>query len=107
MKTFMSRRKMLAALAAASPIASAVPSVLGVTPGPTADSKAPGTDTNASSSKRAQSLRLGVCAYSYNIHWKAARDGSSTVRFTDTIEFLDYCHQLGASGVQVSVGSKE
>jgi sugar phosphate isomerase/epimerase len=48
-----------------------------------------------------------VCNYSYNIHWKAARDGQRDVPFKDTLEFIDYCHQLGAGGVQVGVGSKE
>jgi len=51
--------------------------------------------------------RLGVCSYSYNIHWEAARDGHPKVRFKDTIEFLEYCHQLGAGGVQIGVGSRE
>ena len=51
--------------------------------------------------------RLGVCSYSYNIHWKAARDGHASVRFKDTIEFLEYCRQLGAGGVQIGVGSRD
>ena len=50
---------------------------------------------------------LGVCGYSYSVHWKAARDGSALAPFKGTLEFIDYCHQLGAGGVQVSVGSKE
>src|SRR5580765_1758888 len=49
--------------------------------------------------------RLGVCTYSYSIHWKAARDGQPKVRFKDTIEFLEHCHELGAGGVQIGVGS--
>jgi sugar phosphate isomerase/epimerase len=51
--------------------------------------------------------RLGVCSYSYNIHWKAARDGHPKVQFKDTIEFLEYCHELGAGGVQIGVGSQD
>ena len=51
--------------------------------------------------------RLGVCTYSYNIHWKAARDGHPKARFKDTIEFLEHCHQLGAGGVQIGVGSRD
>src|SRR5439155_8541948 len=42
-----------------------------------------------------------------NIHWKAARDGQRDVPFKDTLEFIDYCHQFGAGGVQIGVGSKE
>jgi sugar phosphate isomerase/epimerase len=48
-----------------------------------------------------------VCTYSYNFHWKAARDGHPKARFKDTIEFLEYCHQLGAGGVQIGVGSRD
>jgi sugar phosphate isomerase/epimerase len=51
--------------------------------------------------------RLGVCTYSYSIHWKAARDGHPKARFKDTLEFLEYCHQLGAGGVQIGVGSRD
>jgi sugar phosphate isomerase/epimerase len=51
--------------------------------------------------------QLGVCTYSYNFHWKAARDGHPKARFKDTLEFLEYCHQLGAGGVQIGVGSKD
>ena len=51
--------------------------------------------------------RLGVCTYSYNIRWKAARDGHPKARFKDTLEFIEYCHQLGAGGVQIGVGSRD
>ena len=50
--------------------------------------------------------RLGVCTYSYGIHWRAARSGGKGP-FTDTLTFIDYCHQLGAGGVQIALGSKE
>ena len=51
--------------------------------------------------------RLGVCTYSYNIHWKAARDGHPKARFKDPLEFLEYCHRLGAGGVQIGLGSRD
>ncbi len=51
--------------------------------------------------------RLGICTYSYNLHWKAARDHHPNARFTDPIEFLEYCHGLGAGGVQVGIGSRD
>jgi sugar phosphate isomerase/epimerase len=47
--------------------------------------------------------RLGVCAYSYNFHWRAAREKNPKARFKDAVEFADYCHELGAGGVQVAV----
>jgi len=51
--------------------------------------------------------RLGVCGYSYNLHWKAARDGNAQARFNDTLGFIDYCHGLRAGGVQIGVSYKE
>jgi sugar phosphate isomerase/epimerase len=83
----MTRRKMLGTLAGAIPLLGVATSLFG-----------------ADNSRR---KRLGVCTYSYNIHWKAARDGNPKVRFKDTIEFLEYCHQLGAGGVQIGVGSRD
>src|SRR2546430_2369438 len=83
----MSRRKMLGSLAAAVPLLSAAPSLLSLESLPR--------------------KRLGVCAYSYNLHWKAARESQLNLPFKDTLDFLDYCHSLGARGVQVGVGSKD
>jgi len=87
MKNTMTRREMLGTFAGAMPLLGAATSLFG-----------------ADNPRR---KRLGVCSYSYNIHWKAARDGHPKVRFKDTIEFLEYCHELGAGGVQIGVGSKD
>ena len=83
----MTRRKMLGTLAGLTPLLGAATALLGA--------------------ENASRKRLGVCAYSYNIHFRAARDGHPKVRFKDTIEFVEYCHQLGAGGVQIGVGSRE
>src|SRR6267378_8710350 len=83
----MTRRKMLGLVAGATPLLAAVPSLLG-----------------AEDTKR---KRLGVCTYSYNLHWKAAREGNPKARFQDPIAFLEYCHQLGAGGVQVAIGRRD
>src|SRR5262245_15714651 len=82
----MARRQMLGTLASAAPLVGIAISLFGA--------------------DKPHRKRLGVCTYSYNIHWKAARDGHPKARFKDTIEFLEYCHQLGAGGVQIGVGSK-
>ena len=87
MKNTMTRRQMIGGLATSMPLLCALPSLVG-----------------AESVGR---KRLGVCTYSYNFHWKAARDGQPKVRFKDTIEFLEYCHQLSAGGVQIGVGSRD
>lgn len=63
--------------------------------------------TNLFGADNLRRKRLGVCTYSYNIHWKAAREGHPKVRFKDTIGFLEYCHELGAGGVQIAVGSRD
>lgn len=78
---------MLATLAGATPLLAAAPSLFAADGG-------------------SQKL-LGVCTYSYNLHWKAARDRHPKARFKDALEFLEYCHQLGAGGVQVAISSKE
>ena len=83
----MTRRKMLGTLAAAVPLLAAAPLAFA------AESKA--------------RKRLGVCSYSYNLHWKAAREGHPQARFKDMLGFLDYCHSLGAGGVQIGVSEKE
>src|SRR2546423_7970058 len=83
----ITRRQMLGLLAGAAPALCAARSVFG------ADS--------------AGRKHLGVCSYSYNLHWKAAREGHPKARFKDPFEFLEYCHQLGAGGVQVAIGSRD
>ena len=45
--------------------------------------------------------------HSYGVHWKAAKDGVAGATFRDAREFLKYAHQLGAGGVQVSIGAKD
>ena len=85
--TPLTRREMLGNLAASIPIIAAAPSIL--------------------SAEAAGRKRLGVCTYSYGIHWKAAHDGYPNVPFKDTLDFIDYCHGLGAGGVQIAVDSKE
>jgi len=51
--------------------------------------------------------RLGIGMHSYGFHWQAARNGNPNAKFSTALEFLEYCHKLGAGGVQVAVPSKE
>src|SRR5258708_32561721 len=87
MNTTLTRREMLGKLAAALPVLVAAPSL-------------------CSAESRAQK-RMGVCAYSYSLHWKAVRDGQTDVRFKYTLDFLDHCNGLGAGGDQIAVGSRD
>src|SRR5438046_10706862 len=83
----MTRREMMGLAAAAAPLLAAAPSLFGA--------------------EEAGRKRLGVCTYSYNLHWRAAREGNPKARFKDPLEFLEYCHQLGAGGAQVAIRSRE
>jgi sugar phosphate isomerase/epimerase len=77
---------MLGTLASAAPLVAGAPWLLNAAP--------------------AGHKRLGVCTYSYNLHWKAIHDGHPGARFTDTLSFLDYCHQLGAGCAQVGIDAR-
>jgi 3-oxoisoapionate decarboxylase len=48
--------------------------------------------------------KLGVCTYSYQLHWTAAKQSAPDLPFRDALGFLDHCHRLGAAGVQLVVG---
>jgi sugar phosphate isomerase/epimerase len=50
--------------------------------------------------------RMGVCIHSYGSHWGAGRSGNPQAKFKDALSFLEYCHTLGAGGVQVGLGSR-
>jgi len=51
--------------------------------------------------------RLGVGMHSYGAAWKAGKEKNPAARFHDALSFLEYCHEMGAAGVQVSVGTGE
>ena len=66
-----------------------------------------GVASSIAAAKVISRKRLGIGMHSYCAHWKAARDGHVKARFSDALEFLEYAHQLGAGGVQVSIGRKD
>jgi len=45
--------------------------------------------------------------HSYGAHWKLAATPGSNARFKDALTFLEYCRDLGAGGVQVTITSKD
>lgn len=45
--------------------------------------------------------------HSYVMQWNLARERKSDARFHDALTFLEYCHAMGAGGVQVAIGSPE
>jgi sugar phosphate isomerase/epimerase len=50
---------------------------------------------------------LGVVIHSYPQHVAADRARGGPDRFDDAPAFLDYCHKLGARGVQVGIGVRD
>lgn len=52
-------------------------------------------------------LRFGLCTFSCHRQWEAVRTRHSGTQFSDPVSFLDYCHQLGAAGVQTRATNEE
>lgn len=51
--------------------------------------------------------RLGVGMHSYGMQWNLARERKADARFHDALTFLEYCHSIGAGGVQVTIGAHD
>jgi len=88
--TELTRRKMLGLVAGAAPLAGALETLTG------APAAAAGTDGGT---------RLGVCKDSCQVAWGAARDNHPRAPFKDVLGFLGYCHQRGAGGIQIGLGT--
>ena len=54
-----------------------------------------------------KTTRLGVCIHSFGIANGAKGAGRAAKPFGDPLNFLEYCHTLGAGGVQVEIGTKD
>ncbi|MGH7227410.1 MAG: hypothetical protein ACRELF_29720 [Gemmataceae bacterium] len=50
--------------------------------------------------------RLGVVQYSYALRLAAERSAGK-IGFADTLTFVEHCHELGAGGVQVGLGTRD
>lgn len=51
----------------------------------------------------AKDTRMGIVVHSYWSRWNSKTDSKKYPAFTNAIQLLDHCHQLGAGGVQVIV----
>lgn len=51
--------------------------------------------------------RLGICIHSYALRSGRDRGRPSAERFAEPLRFLDYCHRLGAGGIQTQIGRQE
>lgn len=65
------------------------------------------TCNQLSAADRPFAKRLGIGMHSYGFHWRAAKEKHAAAKFSDALEFLEYAHQLGAGGVQVTIGAKD
>jgi sugar phosphate isomerase/epimerase len=60
---------------------------------------------NPQSSSRS---RLGICTDSYALRSREDRNvADASGRFTEPLRFLEYCHNLGAGGVQMGIGKRD
>lgn len=50
--------------------------------------------------------RLGIVQYSYALRLSADR-AAGKVGFSDPLAFLEHCHELGAGGVQIGLGTRD
>jgi len=50
---------------------------------------------------------IGIGMHSYGFQWRAAKQNRESAKFHDALTFLQYAHQLGAAGVQVSIGDND
>src|SRR6516165_6406708 len=49
-------------------------------------------------------IRLGIVVYSFHLRLSADRTGETAPGVNDPLHFLDYCHGLGAGGIQFDLG---
>jgi len=55
----------------------------------------------------ADKTRLGIAQFSYNIRLGAQRSGRIKGQLEDPLNFLEYCHAIGAGGVQTNIGVRD
>ncbi len=48
---------------------------------------------------------MGVIVHSYSIRWNAKTESKTYPAFTDAIQLLEHCHELGAGGIQVTLNN--
>lgn len=57
--------------------------------------------SRAAESTTPKKTQMGIADYSYNIRLRAEQ------QLRDPLSFLDYCHKLGAGGVQMNIGIRD
>ena len=49
------------------------------------------------------STRMGIVVHSYGLRWNSKADSAKYPGFTNAVDLLEHCQQIGAGGVQVVV----
>lgn len=50
-------------------------------------------------------MRMGIVVHSYGYRWHSKMESKKYPGFSDAIDLIEHCHQIGAGGVQVNVGN--
>jgi sugar phosphate isomerase/epimerase len=50
-----------------------------------------------------RSISMGIVVHSYGIRWNSKIDSKKYPGFSDAIDLINHCHEIGAGGVQVMV----
>lgn len=59
------------------------------------------------STEKVKKSRLGIADFSFNIRLRAERTGKMKGNLGDPLNFLDYCHNIGAGGIQMNIGIRD
>jgi sugar phosphate isomerase/epimerase len=66
-----------------------------------------GSPSALRSQPESQRSKMGLVAYVFNVHTKAAKTDKALVDLSDPLNFLEECHRLGAGGMQVPLGVRD
>ncbi|KPK39628.1 MAG: hypothetical protein AMJ65_11290 [Phycisphaerae bacterium SG8_4] len=63
--------------------------------------------TRAYGAGRVTEFGLGIAQFSYSARLRADRSAPAKDRLADPLNFIDYCHKLGAGGIQMNIGLRD
>jgi 3-oxoisoapionate decarboxylase len=62
---------------------------------------------SAGSTHDVEARPMGIVAYCYSLRMSADRTHGANAGLNEPIAFIEYCHQRGAGGVQISIGVRD
>jgi len=66
-----------------------------------------GNPTSTYGAGQTRQSRLGIADFSYNIRLRSERSRQAKGSLGDPLNFLEHCHNIGAGGVQMNIGTRE